>query len=109
MSAIADNITSLEDQILDALTAAQDPIVEALGQVVETVNGFLPEERPTVPFADQLPTLDELVELSYGFAEKLLQRQHELAKAVVDAVAPLYPEAKPAPSSKTVKAKVAAA
>jgi hypothetical protein len=98
MSTITDTVTGLQDQILDAVTAIQDPIVEAVTQWAETANGFLPENRPTAPFADQFPTLTDVVALSYGFAERLLQNQHEFATSLVDAVSPLFPAVKVAPA-----------
>ena len=104
MSTIADTVTGLQDQILDAITAAQDPIVEAVTQWAETASGFLPEDRPTLPFADQLPTLTEVVEFSYGFAERLLQNQHELASSLVEAVSPLFPVVKAAPAKPKIAA-----
>jgi hypothetical protein len=106
MSTIADTVAGIQDQVLDTITAAQDPIVEAVTQLTETVAGFLPEQRPTVPFADQFPTLTEVVELSYGFAERVLQNQHELATSLVDAVSPLFPQATAA--AKPAKPKIAA-
>ena len=104
MSTIVDTTAGLQDQVLDAVTAIQDPIVEAVTQWAETVGGLLPENRPTVPFADQLPTLTDVVELSYGFAERLLQNQHEFATSLVDAVSPLFPAVKIAPVAPKVAA-----
>ena len=104
MSTIVDTINGVQDQVLDTITAAQDPIVEAVTTWAETVNGFLPENRPTVPFADQFPTLTDVVELSYGFAERLLQNQHEFATSLVEAVSPAFPAVKAAPAKPKVAA-----
>src|SRR5262245_15698901 len=104
MNTIADTVTGLQDQLIDTITAVQDPIVEAVTQWTETVNGFLPEDRPTIPFADQVPTLTDVVELSYGFAERLVQNQHEFASSLVEAVSPLFAVAKPAPAKPKVAA-----
>ena len=97
-------VTGLQDQILDTITAVQDPIVEAVTQWAETASGFLPEDRPTLPFADQLPTLTDAVELSYGFAERLVQNQHEFASSLVEAFGPLFPAVKAAPAKPKVAA-----
>jgi hypothetical protein len=80
----------------------QDPVVEAVRKVADYVAGVLPESRPTLPFADQLPTATELVETQFAFARRLLELQHGFAKAVVDAAAPAFvvPVAKPKAAKK---------
>ncbi|HEY2813593.1 MAG TPA: hypothetical protein VGJ03_09035 [Acidimicrobiales bacterium] len=104
MTTITDTLTAAQDQILDAIEKVQEPTVDAITSVVEAVEGVLPDDRPTVPFADQLPDPKELVELSFAFAQKVLDNQHEFVKAIVAAVSPLLPAApkvtKPAPAKK---------
>ena len=63
--------------------------MDAVRTVAETVEGILPENRPSVPFADSLPEPKELVEFYFGFSQKLLDKQHEFATAILDAASPL--------------------
>ena len=89
MSTITDNLTATQDQILEAVEKIQGPVVDAVRTVAEKVEGILPEDRPNVPFADSLPEPKELVEFYFDFSQKLLDNQHEFAKAILDAVSPL--------------------
>ncbi len=96
MTPLMDTITSYEDQILETITSAQKPAVEYVKKAVDFVEGYLPEDRPSLPFADQLPTAAEIVDSQFAFAKRLLDAQHKFAKAIVNAVAP-------APVKKVVK------
>ena len=107
MSTITDTLTTTQDQILEAVEKIQEPVVDAVRTVVETVEGVLPEDRPSVPFVDALPEPKELVEIYFSFAQKVLDNQHEFAKALVGAVSPLQPAA--AKTTKPSAAKKAAA
>jgi len=91
MSTITDTITNTQDQILDAVEKIQEPVVDAVRTVVEAVDGVLPDDRPSAPYVDALPEPKELVEAYFGFAQKVLDNQHEFAKAILDAVSPLRP------------------
>ena len=106
MSTITDTLTTTQDQILEVIEKIQQPAVDAVRTVVETVEGILPEDRPTVPFADSLPEPKELVELYFAFAQKVLDNQHDFVKAILDAVSPLQPA--PAKVAKPSAAKKAA-
>jgi hypothetical protein len=81
----------------------QDTVVEGVRRVAEFVGGVLPEDRPSLPFMDQLPSPAELVESQYSFAQKVLELNHSFAKALVDAASPIYgtsAPARPAPAKK---------
>ena len=102
---ITDTTTAVQDQVLDILQKLENPTVDAVKAVVERIEETLPEDRPALPFADQLPDPVELVDAAYGFAQKLLENQHDFAKQLVEAIATLRPAtAEPAPRAKTVKA-----
>src|SRR5262245_8574809 len=105
MSTITDTLTAGQDQILEAVDKIQGPVVDAVRTVAETVEGILPEDRPNVPFADSVPEPKELVELYFGFSQKLLDQQHEFVTAILDAV---WSKPAPAKASKTASAKKAA-
>jgi hypothetical protein len=104
---LIDTLATAQDQVLEVIERIQEPAVDAVRTVVETIDGVLPEDRPDVPFADSLPHPKELVELSYSFAQKVLDNQQEFAKAIVDAFAPLLPAA-PKATKPTVAKKTAA-
>ena len=55
MPSLTDSISSVQDQVLDLLKTVQEPTVDAVERVVETVEGFLPDDRPALPFVDSLP------------------------------------------------------
>ena len=57
MASITETLSGLQDQVLDLMKTVQEPAVDAVEKVVETVEGFLPEDRPAVPFADSLLTV----------------------------------------------------
>jgi len=107
MSTITDTLTQTQDQVLEAVEKIQEPVVDAVRTVVETVEGILPDNRPTLPFADLVPEPKDIVELYFGFAQKVLDNQHEYAKAILDAVSPLLPAA-PKAAKPTVAKKAAA-
>jgi uncharacterized protein Yka (UPF0111/DUF47 family) len=106
MSTITDTLSNAQDQILEAIEKIQEPIVDAVRTVAETVEGILPDDRPSVPFADVLPEPKEAVEFYFDFVQKVLDNQHEFAKAIVDAVSPLKPA--PVKASKPAATKKAA-
>ena len=106
MTSTMEAVTSIEDQVLEAITSVQEPVVGLVGKVAEYVAGVLPDELPELPFAEQIPSLNEVVESNFAFAQRLLDANKDFANAILDAVAPLLrteqPKAKPV--AKTVKA-----
>ena len=119
MPSLTDSISSVQDQVLDLLKTVQAPTVDAVERVVETVEGFLPDDRPAVPFVDSLPKPAESIDKAFGYAEQLVEGQHEFvkailanqrdfAKAIVSAISPLLPTA-PAKPAKPVAAKTSKA
>jgi hypothetical protein len=117
---IAETLTSVQDQALEATKAVQEQVVEYVRKAVSAIDDVLPEDRPALPFADSIPAPAELVDRSFGFADALLGNQsafakqvldgqHDFAKAIVDALSPLLPAAaKPAPVAKPKAAPKAA-
>lgn len=106
MSTITETITATQDQILDAVEKIQEPVADAVRAVVEAVDGVLPDDRPIAPYVGSLPEPKELVEAYFGFAQKVLDNQHDFAKAILDAVSPLRPA--PVKASKSAATKKAA-
>ena len=120
MASVTETLSGLQDQVLEIVKSVQEPTVDAVEKVVETVEGFLPEDRAALPFADSLPNPAEAIDKAFTYAEQLIDGQHDFAKAmlanqrdfakaIVDAIAPLLPAtAKKAPVKPAVKATKAA-
>jgi hypothetical protein len=119
MASITETLSGLQDQVLDLMKTVQEPAVDAVEKVVETVEGFIPEDRPAVPFADSLPNPAEAIDKAFDVAEKLVDGQHDFvkailanqrdfSKAIVSAISPLLSAAKKTPAkpvaAKTTKA-----
>jgi hypothetical protein len=102
MPTATEQITKIEDQILDTLAKLQTPVIDAVKSVVEKVEDRVPE----VPGADNLPELDELVLSQFAFVEKLVANQKAFATALIDALKPAAPKpaAGPKPKATTTKA-----
>ena len=105
MASITETLSGLQDQVLDLIKTVQAPAVDAVEKVVETVDGFLPEDRPAVPFVDSLPDPAEAIDTAFGYAEQVVDGQHDFvkailanqrdfSKAIVKALSPLLPAAK---------------
>jgi hypothetical protein len=105
MVSITETLSGLQTQVLDLMKTVQEPAVDAVEKVAETVEGFLPEDRPAVPFVDSLPNPAEAIDTAFGYAEQLIDGQHDFvkailanqrdfSKAIVEALSPLLPAAK---------------
>ncbi|HEV3227757.1 MAG TPA: hypothetical protein VGZ52_13010 [Acidimicrobiales bacterium] len=119
MPSITETLSGLQDQVLDLMKTVQEPAIDAVEKVVETVEGVLPDDRPTVPFADSLPDPAESIDAAFGVAVQLVDGQHDFvkailanqrdfAKAIVKAISPLLPTSAASPvkrvATKTTKA-----
>jgi hypothetical protein len=87
-------IDDVQDTVLGAVRTGQDAVIDA----VKTVADNLPS-WPELPYAERLPDPGEVVDKAFGFAEQVIDNQHDFAKRLVDA---LTADGKPAP--KTAKA-----
>jgi hypothetical protein len=89
MANATEMITSLEDQVLEAVKQGQEAIVKAVRTWADASKNLIPD-LPPLPFADQLPATSELIENAFAFADKILATQREFAAAVLDAAKPVY-------------------
>ena len=106
MASITDTITEYEDKVFELLDSVQAPVVDIVKQAAERIDGVLPENRFELP--EQIPAPAELVDLGFGFAQKLLADQQDFVKSLLAAAGPLVPaHAKKVKSA--AKPKVAAA
>lgn len=100
MAQITETITDIQTQVLDALDKVEAPVVDIVKNLAEKAGERLPAERPELPVAPA-----ELLELVYGFAQMLLDNQHDFAKAIVGALSPVLGQpAKAAARPKVAKA-----
>src|SRR3954447_12217828 len=116
---INETLTSVQDQIIETTKAVEEQVVEYVRTLATALDERLPEDRPTVPFADTIPAPAELVDRGFevveailenqnAFAHQLVKTQHDFTKSILDALAPLFP-AVAAPAPKAAKPKVAKA
>jgi hypothetical protein len=83
----AQQVTS---EILNTISRSQAAVVDAIeswANAVQSIKPDLPEVN--VPFADKLPTPQDVVASAYDFAEQLLASQRKFAEDLLKATAPL--------------------
>ena len=87
-----------QEQFLATIKQGQEIALANVELWASTVAPLV-EAAPT-PIAADLPTSEELVSNSFGFAEKLLASQKAFAQKVVAASAPVFSAATPAGTTK---------
>jgi regulator of protease activity HflC (stomatin/prohibitin superfamily) len=85
---VNDYTQAAQEQTLKAIRQAQQAVVEAVRTSAKTAEKTIPE-TPALPFADKLPTPQEIVQMSFGFAEELLKAQREFAENLLTAATPV--------------------
>ena len=98
----------VREQVLGVVRKSQELTLDALKQVVETVNTAA-EKLPAVPFADRLPSLHQLpgvlpapetvVSGTFDFLERLLAEQRKFADELVKAASGLRQTARTEPAA----------
>ena len=79
----------LQDEILKLIRTSQDTMVDALQTWTATVQSITPDfPKVNLPYADQLPKPETLVNGTYDFAEQLLSAQRKFANDVLQVAAP---------------------
>ena len=96
-------IGSANESALTFVSTVQERIVDANKAIASAVTGNLPDLPSWLPTVDS-PDVKKLVEDSYAFQAKLLEKQTAFSVALVDAWTPAKP-AKAAPAKKTAAAK----
>ena len=100
MSAAIKLTESIQDSVLNAVETSQRWTTGAVKAITATLDGFT-GPLPTVPFADSLPTPAETIQVSFGFAERLLSATRDFFTdlvAIATAPATLPAPAAPAPA-----------
>jgi hypothetical protein len=100
-SNVARDITS---EVLNTISKSQAAVIDAIETWASAVQSIRPElPEMNVPFADKLPTPQDVVASAYDFAEQLLASQRKFAEDVLRATAPLLSSGSTSPK-KTGKA-----
>jgi len=103
-SNVAQELTS---EILNTISKSQTAVVEAIETWASALQAIKPElPDVNLPFADKLPTPQEVVTSAYDFAEQLLAGQRKFAEDLLKATAPLLsagPAATAGKASKTAE------
>jgi hypothetical protein len=77
-----------QDQTLSAIRQTQHAVVEAVRAWAQAVESSVPE-TPSLPFAGELPSPQQILHTSFDFAEQLLKAQREFTDNVLAAAAPV--------------------
>ncbi len=97
----------VQEQVLGIVRKSQELTLDAIRQVVETVNAAA-EKLPPMPFADKLPSPTRLpgasalpapatvVSATFDFLDRLLAEQRKFAGELIESTAPLRTTAKAA-------------
>ena len=86
---------SVEDSVLNALETSQRWTSESFKALAATYDGVIPA-TPAVPFTDALPTPEEAIEVTFGFAEKVLAANRAFVSDLLSiAVSPAAPKTTP--------------
>ena len=104
---LAELTTSAQSRVLDAVETVQGGVLGGVQAWSSSARRFLPVDLTILdrlPGAGSLPTPDAVVELSYGFASKVLASQQAFAEQLVAATRPTRK-----PAAKTAAAKVGSA
>ena len=97
MTSATEQLTKVEDQIIETLATLQKPVVEVVRTLTEKAEGYVPEGTRT----EVLPPLDELIVSQFAFAERMLANQKAFVNALLDAIKPLSSRVTAQPPSKT--------
>jgi hypothetical protein len=82
----------LTNEVLTTISKSQAAVVDAIETWAGAVQSIKPDlPGVNMPFADKLPTPQEIVAGAYDFAEKLLASQRKFAEDLLTATGPLLP------------------
>ena len=88
MSTVMEKIVSRQEQLLELMTAWQKPVVSAVTRTAAMIDARaerLPK-LPSLPFASDLPSAQELIEIQFDFAAKLMDANKRFALDLATAV-----------------------
>lgn len=85
---VTEMMTTWEDHVLEIVHQSQEAVVKALGTWAEAGGNLIPKPL-SMPYADQVPASNELVEHYFAYSARLLNAQKAFVGAVLDAVEPV--------------------
>lgn len=80
----------MQNEILNTVRSSQTAVVDAIqtwASAVQSITPSLPDVK--LPFAERLPSAQDLIANAYDFAEQMLASQRKFAEDVLTATAPL--------------------
>src|SRR5258707_15608728 len=93
----------LTNEVLNTISKSQAAVIDAIETWASAVQSIKPElPDVNLPFADKLPTPQEVVAGAYDFAEQLLAGQRKVPPGPLHATPP-PPSPRPPPPQKTPK------
>jgi len=82
----------VQDDILKTVQMSQAAVLDAIKAWADAVQSITPDfPAGNLPFADKLPSPEEVVASAYDFAEQLLASQRTFAEDVLRATASVVP------------------
>jgi hypothetical protein len=82
----------LTTEVLNTISKSQAAVVEAVETWASAIQSIKPElPDVNLPFADKLPTPQQVVASAYDFAEQLLASQRKFAEDLLKATGGLLP------------------
>jgi hypothetical protein len=84
-----DYTQTAQETTLKTIRQGQQAIVEGVRAWASAAEKAIPETPAIIPFSDDLPNPNELVQSSFKFAEQLLKAQREFAENILEAAAPV--------------------
>ena len=98
-------VTEATDSYLAALTETQDTFLKAIAPLAAWVPA--PPPPPAAPGFAELPTMQETMDVSFSFGQKLLKRQQDFTEKLIATIN--FPATANASRNAPTKAKSAAA
>ena len=83
-----------QDQILSTVRQSQQAVVDSVAAWAKAVENLVPPV-PSLPGTDELLKPEAVVDNAFDFASKLLDAQHEFARSVLAAAAPVLEKSSP--------------
>ena len=81
--------TAAQDNLLGLMRMSQATVVETVKTVADSLSRVTPSLPASAkPLTKLVPTPEQRIELTYGFAEKFVRNQREFAEALFEAVRP---------------------
>ena len=113
MATATDTYAKVEEKVSDLVSTVSEPVVANVRKAADVAEKRINDlELPAIeslPSTDELVAkADELVEKYFAFAQSVLDRQHELAKQVLEQLGAAPAKAKTAAKTATSQAKAAA-